>query len=164
MCYSLNTSISEVTFFMKGRAMNALNCEAAYITTGPQSLLREIEHFRNTNAWKLLDECVPIGTLLHQYTSDRFKLVDAQYRDCDPSISGAFRTTFLSKEHFGERDENLEAEWVTPAIRDYADFPWEAVWVTHEPLFRNDDAGPRVLRIHLISSRLDRKVDLLANA
>ncbi len=148
---------------MKGRAMNALNCEAAYITTGPQSLLREIEHFRNTNAWKLFDESVQLTTLLHQYTSDRFKLVDAQYLDCDPSISGAFRTTFLSREHFGGRDEDPSAEWVTPTLRDYAHFPWEAVWTTHEPLFRNDDAGPRVLRIHLISSRLDRTVDLLAN-
>ncbi len=148
---------------MKGRAMNALECEAAYITTGPKSL-RDMEHFNTTNAWKCLDASVSLPTLLSRYTSDRYKLVDAQYLDCDPSISGAFRTKFLSKEHFGERDENLDAEWVKPAIRDYADFPWEEVAITTEPLFRNDDAGPRVLRIHLMHSRLDRPVDLFAHA
>ena len=122
--------------------------EAVQISTGPRSL-REIDRL---NAWKSYN-LAKLTELLHRCMDSRYKLVDAQYMDCDPSISGAFRTTFLSKEHFGMRDEHPDAEWIRPTIRDYADFPWEAVWHSSESLFRND-AGPRVLRIHLVSSRL----------
>lgn len=132
--------------------MSALNYQAVEISTGPRSL-RDIDR-TNATSWRLLEHAdVQLTELLACSTDSRFKLVDAQYMDCDPSISGAFRTTFLSKEHFGVRDEHPDAEWIRPTIRDYADFPWEAVWYLSEPLFRND-AGPRVLRIHLVSSRL----------
>jgi hypothetical protein len=143
--------------------MTALLCEAAEITTGSRSLL-EFTCFERTNAWMSdSDRNLPLGELLCHYTGSAYKLVDAQYLDCDPSISGAFRTKFFSIEHFGSRDVCPDAEWVCPALRDYADFPWEAVWWTTEPLFRNDDAGPRVLRIHLMHQRLDIPVDLFAH-
>ncbi len=142
--------------------MSALNYESVEITTGPRSL-RDIDRPNATN-WRLLEHAdVQLAELLACSTDSRFKLVDAQYLDCDPSISGAFRTKFLSTEHFGERDQHPDADWVRPTLRDYADFPWEVVWWTIEPLFRNDDAGPRVLRIHLVNSRLDRPVDLFAS-
>lgn len=142
--------------------MSSLNYESVEITTGPRSL-REINR-TNATSWRLLEHGdAQLAELLACSTDSRFKLVDAQYMDCDPSISGAFRTTFLSREHFGERDENPSAEWVTPTLRDYAHFPWEAVWTTHEPLFRNDDAGPRVLRIHLMHPRLQIPSDLFAH-
>lgn len=136
--------------------------EAVEISTGPRSL-RDIDRTNATN-WRQLEHTdVQLLELLRCSTDSRFKLVDARYFDCDPSISGAFRTKFLSTEHFGYRDEHPDADWIRPLLRDYADFPWEVVWWTLEPLFRNDDAGPRVLRIHLVHSRLDRPVDLFAS-
>ncbi len=143
--------------------MDALHYEAAEITTGPKSL-REILYFKDMNAWKLLESSMSLTTLLTAYTSDRYTLVDAQYFDCDPSISGAFRTKFLSNEHFGSPDVCPDTEWVCPALRDYAEYPWESVWYTIQPLFRNDAAGPRVLRIHLVHTCLDRPVDLFTHA
>lgn len=128
--------------------MFAHTYEAVQISTGPRSL----RDTHRLNAWKSYS-LAELTELLHRCMDSRYKLVDAQYMDCDPSISGAFRTTFLSKEHFGMRDEHPDAEWIRPLLRDYAHFPWEAVWYLSEPLFRND-AGPRVLRIHLAHSRL----------
>lgn len=142
--------------------MNAHLCDVVEVTMGPTNL-RVYSPPRESPGWcREPVSSLQLGELMRTCTDERYTLVEAQYLDCDPSISGAFQTKFYLKESFGYRRECVDADWVRPALRDYADFPWEAVWWTREPLFQVADSGPRILRIHLMHPRVDLPVDLFA--
>ena len=132
--------------------MNARILDAIEIRTVHKTPL-EIDCFNIRNAWSSLSATSSsLEELLSICLNSRFTLVDARY-DCDPMCPGAFRTRFLSNS-FKVHEEHPSAAWVRPALSDYAGFPWEAVWCALEPLFRNDFAGPHILRIFLVHPRI----------